>query len=605
MAVVGYKAHKKADEGRAWDGAGAKKRLLEWAGGPEKENVDWGKYQQGFAWYDAENRENAGAYKLPHSDIMDGAICDVWAGVSAAMGALLGARGGADIPDDERKGVYNHLKQHYGQWDKAAPEFRDVPLDPYSDEEGEERGRSVARADLVSAEAPEVAGALALINQKFAHRPLEAAEVYLLPPAEMSNQNVDAYFTRMGESSLRNYLRDALAGVPLMNSHRTGYFNAELPLGQSYNAILAEGQESLRFLTWFYMLRGVRVNSVETDHLIRAIEGGVVRDVSIGFHAGRYVCGLCGKELVAPWMIAGAPEGEFCEHVPGVEYDGQVAWAWVEDARLVEGSLVYAGATPGAVLLKARWAAQQGLLPRGEAAVLEDRWGVRIAGGRTYLTPAERDSGPSPSPLRTEGEGSGRAVVEVMTPGWPLVQGLQVPDRGDGVVQPRQERDEKREVEMTKEEIRALVEQKAPELMQRLAEAENPVEALLEAWADARQMRGEQEERTRARIAELEALAELGRDYRTALVAETVAARVRAQGPEGFTPGEYQRVLEQQSLEYIRSELASWEKAAREVFEPGRPVGKIVSRGTAELGSRGDGKQRSKEPGKQPRAYKA
>jgi hypothetical protein len=47
-------------------------------------------------------------------------------GVQAAMSALLGGRGGVDMPDDERRGVYNHLAKHYREFDKEPPEFRAV-----------------------------------------------------------------------------------------------------------------------------------------------------------------------------------------------------------------------------------------------------------------------------------------------------------------------------------------------------------------------------------------------------------------------------------------------------------------------------------------------
>lgn len=114
-----------ADETRIWDADAAKKRLAKWAssdGSGDKDKIDWSKYRKGFAWYDAENPENIGSYKLPHHDVIDGELVVVWRGVSAAMGALLGARGGVAIPESDFDSTYNHLAKHYKQFDKEPPE---------------------------------------------------------------------------------------------------------------------------------------------------------------------------------------------------------------------------------------------------------------------------------------------------------------------------------------------------------------------------------------------------------------------------------------------------------------------------------------------------
>jgi len=75
-------------------------------------------------WFDSEKPDAKSSYKLPHHKA-DGHKT-VWRGVAAAMATLLGARGGIKIPDSDRKGIYNHLKKHYKQFDKDVPSFKAV-----------------------------------------------------------------------------------------------------------------------------------------------------------------------------------------------------------------------------------------------------------------------------------------------------------------------------------------------------------------------------------------------------------------------------------------------------------------------------------------------
>lgn len=88
----------------------------------EDETIDIAKYKTGFAWHDKTD-DTLTAYKLLHHDVVEGKLVVVWRGVQAAMGALLGARGGVKIPDAERSAVYNHLTAHYKQFDREPPEL--------------------------------------------------------------------------------------------------------------------------------------------------------------------------------------------------------------------------------------------------------------------------------------------------------------------------------------------------------------------------------------------------------------------------------------------------------------------------------------------------
>ncbi len=108
--VILYKAYPTEPEGTEWDGP-AEIAAAE---------VDDLKIMA--TWYDAENPDAKQSYKLPHHRQSDKHL--IWRGVMAAMGVLLGARGGVDIPEADRKGVYNHLAKHYDDFGKTAPEFK-------------------------------------------------------------------------------------------------------------------------------------------------------------------------------------------------------------------------------------------------------------------------------------------------------------------------------------------------------------------------------------------------------------------------------------------------------------------------------------------------
>jgi len=159
----------KAPVEREWDADAADGRLRSWAGGPEKENVDWAKYREGFAWYDAENAEVFGAYKLPHHDIIDSRLNVVWRGVAAAGAVVQGGRGGADIPGADMAAVKTHLARHYEEFERTAPweqraseavqESEKEPLEKPQEKEVEEKmpetiteGKASAGKGIVAAE---------------------------------------------------------------------------------------------------------------------------------------------------------------------------------------------------------------------------------------------------------------------------------------------------------------------------------------------------------------------------------------------------------------------------------------------------------------------
>jgi hypothetical protein len=110
--VIGYHHYPLADEDTAWDA------------GEVIRKSDVADLRKICAWFDGANAEDKSAYKLPHHLIKDDEYKTCWRGVAAAMGALLGARGGAKIPGNDRHAVYTHLAKHYKEFKKEPPPFK-------------------------------------------------------------------------------------------------------------------------------------------------------------------------------------------------------------------------------------------------------------------------------------------------------------------------------------------------------------------------------------------------------------------------------------------------------------------------------------------------
>ena len=108
--VVPFKSYTLDDESASWSGS------------DEIRKAEVKDLKIMSTWYDSDEPDVEASYKLPHHRA--NGYKTVWRGVAAAMAALLGARGGVDIPDGDRKGVYNHLVKHYKEFGKTPPDFR-------------------------------------------------------------------------------------------------------------------------------------------------------------------------------------------------------------------------------------------------------------------------------------------------------------------------------------------------------------------------------------------------------------------------------------------------------------------------------------------------
>ena len=91
------------------------------------DKLGWRGVADAHAWHDggASPPQRKEAYKLPHHKLEKGELVLSRRGVQRAMAALNGARGGTQIPESDRRKVYEHLKAHYKEMGEEAPELKE------------------------------------------------------------------------------------------------------------------------------------------------------------------------------------------------------------------------------------------------------------------------------------------------------------------------------------------------------------------------------------------------------------------------------------------------------------------------------------------------
>jgi hypothetical protein len=122
MSVTAFQDLPLADRDREWDGAAAEKRVRKWADAEDEPDA---KYRDAHVWYDKDNKDNFGAYKLLIADVIDGKLTAVPRGVMAAGAVMQGSRGGVNLPEDDIDRVKSHLRKYYAKMDETAPWDRD------------------------------------------------------------------------------------------------------------------------------------------------------------------------------------------------------------------------------------------------------------------------------------------------------------------------------------------------------------------------------------------------------------------------------------------------------------------------------------------------
>ena len=178
-------------------------------------------------------------------------------------------------------------------------------------------------------------GELTLINAQ-ALRELTAEEVYAFRLAACNNQ-VDRDLERFTEDTLAE-LANLFVGRPVLMDHK---WSAGSQTARVYAAGVeampgVEGGQQLVLRCYMPRLQG-------NSDTIAAIEGGLLRECSVGVTVSGAVCSICGADRTTTW----------CEHCKGVEYDGKLCYIELSGAKdAYEVSLLPVPAQPAAGVVK-------------------------------------------------------------------------------------------------------------------------------------------------------------------------------------------------------------------------------------------------------------
>lgn len=509
----------------SWDGQAAKDSIFKAAGWPD--NPDPAMARKAFLVYDADAPELKGSYKLPFAMAVGGTLTAIDTGITACSQRL----SATDIPESVMSScmaVIEHYKKRF---------------ENYS--EGRTTSLKFAFPARILHRQLDPANLLAIAKATRAFDPTifdEVAPFFWL--SEMSNNRLDSYFTRMDESSLRNYAADAQAGIAFQDSHDT----CRMSLGRSLAGRMeqAPGGE-LRVTADFFTLPGIRFNGgsyQSSDDFVRSVRAGIASDNSIGFYfentdpnvfAG-FRCDVCGEDL----MDWGA-----CRHIPGMMYEkihdnGQtermIATATIMNAHASECSIVYDGATPGAAIIKAQMESEAGRLQPKAARFLEQRYrsvGLKLPDARsTYAV----------GTIREEDDMVDKDKVE------------QPDDRAAAGNEPARHQ---KDVEL-ENNLRKMITEAG------FAEGMEIPTALRNLVDEVKQLRA-----ANAGIPDLQAKAKDGEAYRKALIEDAIKAGKRAVG-EGYDEAQYRTILEGLPLDAIKRMTGDWNATGDKRFPGGR-----------------------------------
>jgi len=168
---------------------------------------------------------------------------------------------------------------------------------------------------------------IALINQ-YAHKELTPEGVFCFP-VNLCDNDVDRDTERFTEASLEK-LAKLFVGKSGILDHR---WSAEKQVARLYRCEVEKTSEKNTLGEPLTVLRGsaYMLRNEANTPLVEAIEGGIVKEVSVGCRMDKCTCSICGKDLKMDW----ATWTYQCEtgHIKGEEYDGKLCFGELKEPK--------------------------------------------------------------------------------------------------------------------------------------------------------------------------------------------------------------------------------------------------------------------------------
>jgi phage head maturation protease len=200
--------------------------------------------------------------------------------------------------------------------------------------------KSMSMKGLVGASIKSVSESDLQIINSMTRREFTADELYVFPVL-CCDTRLDRDGDRFTKESL-DQMAAMAKGVTVIFDHSWSAYGQTARLYKAEVRQAADGEYEL--VAWAYMPKNEKTQAV-----IDAIDAGILKEVSVGFAYKELQCSICKQDYF----------GGNCPHYRGREYDGQIAFTWINGvAEWYELSFVAVPAQPRAGVQK-NWRQEQ------------------------------------------------------------------------------------------------------------------------------------------------------------------------------------------------------------------------------------------------------